>query len=155
MHIKERMMLMDINQYIEKRLDPQINWYDKKSMEAQKAYKIFQITEIVLASIIPLLTGYSNVHFSIPIIVGIFGAVIAIIESLTKLYKFHENWIQYRSTCELLKYQKYLYLTNSSPYNEEEETKGNIFIRNVESIISSENNQWKTINSEKSSKKKS
>ena len=54
---------MDINQYIEKRLDPQINWYDKKSTEAQKAYKFFQITEIVLASIIPLLTGYSNVHF--------------------------------------------------------------------------------------------
>lgn len=75
------------------------------------------------------------------------GAIIAIIESVTKLFKWHENWIEYRTTCELLRYQKYLYLTKSAPYNVEPETIDNIFVRNIENIISSENNKWKNINS--------
>lgn len=145
---------MDIKEYIRERLDPQIEWYDKKSMKAQKYYKATQIIEIILASAIPLLTGYSKYSSWLPVIIGIFGALIAIIESVTKLYKFHENWIQYRSTCELLKYQKYLYITKSSPYNTEEESVENIFIKNVENIISSENNQWKITNAEKVKKNK-
>ena len=76
------------------------------------------------------------------------GAIIAIIESITKLFKWHENWIEYRTTCELLRYQKHLYLTKSAPYNTEPETIDNIFVRNIENIISSENNKWKNINSQ-------
>jgi hypothetical protein len=144
---------MDIKEYMQERLEEQIEWYDQKSMHAQKCYKISQLIEIVLASSIPLLAGYSKYNFWIPVIVGILGALIAIIESITKLYKFHENWIQYRSTCELLKYQKYLYITKSSPYNIEEESVDNIFIKNVENIISAENGQWKITNSEKPKKK--
>ncbi|MCI8673107.1 MAG: DUF4231 domain-containing protein [Lachnospiraceae bacterium] len=137
---------MDINQYLIERVDDQINWYDKKSTTAQKYYKRYQIAEIILAALIPLLSGYTSSCIFLQIIIGLFGATIAIIEAITKLYKFHENWIQYRSTCELLQHQKYLYLTQSFPYNKNDETIDNIFIKNVESIISSENNQWKALN---------
>jgi glucan-binding YG repeat protein len=34
---------MDINEYISTRLDPQIEWYDKKSVHAQRRYKQFQV----------------------------------------------------------------------------------------------------------------
>ena len=137
---------MSIDEYIEKRLDPQIKWYDEKSIHAQKRYKQFQITEIILAACIPLLSGYSNKSTSIAFIIGIFGAAIAIIESITKLNKYHENWIQYRATCELLRYQKSLYLTKSFPYNPVDETIDNVFVKNIENIISAENNQWKMTN---------
>ena len=120
---------MDINEYISTRLDPQIEWYDKKSVHAQKRYKQFQVVEIILAAFIPLLSGYTSLCDLIPIIIGILGAIIVIIESVTKLYKYHENWIQYRSTCEMLLYQKHLYLTRSFPYNPNDETVDNIFIK--------------------------
>ena len=134
---------MDINQYIEERLNNQIQWYSPKSQHAQKMYKIFQVTEIIIAAAIPLLSGYATDCITIAIIVGILGAIIAIIETISKLFKWHENWIEYRTTCELLKYHKYLYLTQSSPYNPTEETIDNLFVKNIEDIISSENNQWK------------
>lgn len=140
---------MDIKEYLGKRVDEQIDWYDQKSLTAQKWYKRLQITEIVLAALIPLLSGYISSFEYIAIIVGLFGAIIAVIESISKLNKYHENWIQYRSTCEMLKYQKYLFLTSSAPYNDQDETIENIFIRNIENIISSENNQWKNINATK------
>lgn len=139
---------LDIQEYIEKRVDDQIKWYDEKSKKAQKYYKTFQIIEIVLATMIPLLAGYTSSYKQASFIVGLLGAVIAVIESVTKLYKFHENWIQYRTTCEMLKYQKHLYLTGSAPYNNEDETVDNVFVRTIENIISSENNQWKLINTD-------
>ena len=137
---------MDIKEYIEKRVDDQITWYDKKSQEAQKWYKRLQVAEIILAALIPLLSGYSTSCVQIAVIVGLFGAIIAVIESVSKLNKYHENWIQYRSTCEMLRYQKHLYLTETAPYNRQDETIENIFVRTIENIISSENNQWKNIN---------
>lgn len=142
---------MDIEQYIKNRVDDQIDWYDNKSVYCQKRYKFLQITEIVFAALIPLLSAYSKNQI-VSIIVGLLGAAIAIIESITKLNKYHENWIEYRTTCELLRYQKYLFETHSSPYNQEEETVENLFVRNVENIISSENNKWKLMNLEEKSK---
>lgn len=137
---------LNISEYIEKRVDDQINWYDKKSKTSQNIYKFFQTVEIILAALIPLLSGYVDDSCLIPITIGVFGAIIAIIESITKLFKWHENWIEYRSTCELLRYQKHLYLTQSAPYNTAPESVENMFVRNIENIISAENNKWKSIN---------
>lgn len=134
---------MNIEEYMTSRVDDQIRWYSDKSQDAQKKYKRMQTTEIILAAFIPLLSSYSADFKVIAFIVGFFGALIAIIESIVKLNKYHENWIQYRTTCEMLKYHKHLYLTNTYPYNPSDETIDNIFVRNIEEIISSENSQWK------------
>ena len=123
---------INIEEYIKNRVDTEIEWYDKKSIHSQKMYKGFQIVEIVLASFIPLFSAYSQNCTIVAFTVGLFGAIIAIIESTTKLYKYHENWIQYRTTCELLKYQKNLFLTGSYPYNNSDETIENIFVKNIE-----------------------
>lgn len=139
-------MTYNIDEYLENRVQKQIDWYDKKSIDCQRKYKIFQIIEIIIAAFIPLLSGYTTNNSIIALIIGICGAVIAIIESITKLNKYHENWVQYRTTCELLRYQKQLFITKSAPYNTAEETIENVFVRNIETIISSENNKWKTVN---------
>ena len=139
-------MTYNIDEYLENRVQKQIDWYDKKSIDCQRKYKVFQIIEIIIAAFIPLLSGYTTNNSMIALIIGICGAVIAIIESITKLNKYHENWVQYRTTCELLRYQKQLFITKSAPYNTAEETIENVFVRNIETIISSENNKWKTVN---------
>ena len=146
---------MDITEYMKTRVDDQIAWYDKKSVKCQHWYKALQVIEIIIAASIPVLSGYTNYSCAIPIILGIAGAIITIIESLTKLFKYHENWIEYRTTCELLRYQKYLYITKSAPYNDTPENIDNIFIRNIENIISSENNKWKNINIQEAAENKS
>lgn len=143
---------MNIDEYIISRVDDQIEWYDKKSVICQKKYKTTQTIEIVLAALIPLLSSYTTDCVAIAFIIGALGSAIAVIESLTKLYKWHENWIEYRSTCELLRFQKNLFLTKSAPYNTEPESIENIFVCNIENIISSENNKWKIINTNNANK---
>lgn len=138
---------MTAEEYITSRVDDQIAWYSKKSSWNQRVYKIAQTVEIVLASSIPFFAGFASQMNWASILIGSFGVIIAVIESLSKLYKLHENWIQYRSTSELLKYQKFLFTTQSAPYTTTDETVFNLFVRNVEQIVSSENNQWKITNS--------
>lgn len=138
--------MLEIKDYIRDRVDDQIDWYDKKSKKAQNWYKGIQIVEIISAAAIPIIVPYVSTGNWASLVTAILGALIAVLESFCRLYKFHENWIQYRTTAELLKYHKYLYQTNSAPYNNQEETTENLFVRNIEAIISSENNTWKALN---------
>lgn len=96
--------MLEIKDYIRDRVDDQITWYDKKSQTAQKHYKRIQIIEIIASAAIPIIVPYAQSGNAISILVAILGALIAILEAVCRLYKYHENWIQYRTTAELLKY---------------------------------------------------
>lgn len=135
----------DINSYITNRLNDQINWYDKKSQNAQKRYKCLQLTELVIAAAIPLLSSYTVGCSQVAFMVGVLGAAIAIIEGIERLYRYHENWIEYRAACEALKHEKSLYLMNAFPYGTDE-TKEQLFVHNIENLLSSEGSKWKSSN---------
>ena len=77
-------MKMSEDEYIDLRLDGQIEWYDKKSLDAQ--------------------------------------------------------WIEYRSTCESLKHEKFLFLSGAEPYCEENSY--HLLVQRVEGLISKENSEW-------------
>lgn len=126
-------------EYIKTRLDDQITWYDKKSIQEQRKYKRYQTIEIICAGFIPLLSGYVSSHKIIPILVSILGTIVVIFASLTRLGKHHENWLKYRETAELLKHEKYLFLAATNPY---EDQPFQLLAERVESIISAENINW-------------
>ncbi len=48
---------MTQEEYLQERVDDQIEWHDKKSAWNQKCYKRLRILEIVAAASIPFLTG--------------------------------------------------------------------------------------------------
>ena len=102
------------------RLKDQIDWYDKRSRSSQSWYKILKIVVVAIAALIPVLSGLqlSFASFaSVPSwVLGTFGAAIAVIEGIQQINQYHANWISYRSTCEALKHEKYLYLANAGPY---------------------------------------
>lgn len=127
--------------YIKERLESQIDWYDKKSQTNQKCFKRLKFIEILCAALIPFLVAYSDKCIYLQYLVGILGIVIAIITGVLVLYKFQENWIEYRTTCETLIHQKYLYETECVPYDNEE-NRFNNFVQTCESIISKENSNW-------------
>jgi hypothetical protein len=135
---------MDINEYLKNRLENQIIWYDKKSQDAQKNYKRARIVEFVLAATIPFLAGITITNdFFIKVIIGIFGVIIAVITAMQGLSQWNEDWIQYRTTCESLKKEKYLFMTKSEPYDSKDDKYNfNILVHRVEALISKENTDW-------------
>ena len=136
---------MEEKEYVDKRLNDQINWYDKESVFNQKMYKILVLIEILFSGSIPFLIPYANNNTPIiKIIIGVMGIIIALIAGVMNLYKFQENWINYRTTAESLKHEKYLYLTKSGIYNinNKIDTPLNNLVTRIESIISKENTKW-------------
>ena len=132
---------MSPDEYIKSRLDDQIDWYSRRSQSNQRWFKGLRIIEIVFASTIPFLV--SQITTDTPllrIIVGGMAVCIAVVSGLVSLYKFHENWIEYRTTAETLKHEKYLFLSKASPYDNE--TGFHALVARVESLISKENTNW-------------
>ncbi len=132
---------MSPEDYIQSRLDDQINWYSRRSQSNQWWFKGLRIVEIVFASTIPFLV--SQITTDTPllrIVVGAMGVCIAVISGLVSLYKFHENWIEYRTTGETLKHEKFLFLTKAPPYDGERAFQA--LVTRVESLISKENTNW-------------
>lgn len=71
---------------------------------------------------------------------GILGLAIAVITAVVSLCQFQENWVEYRTTCESLKHEKFLFLTKTEPYNVD--TPFPLLVQHIESMISKENTTW-------------
>lgn len=126
--------------YLSSRLDHQITWYSTKSTYCQTRHKILRILEVIAAALIPFLSAIGS---EIPYntwIVGCLGAGIAICAASSGIFKFHENWIQYRATSEQLKHEKYLFLARAAPYAENDAF--HVLVHRVEGLISKENSTW-------------
>ncbi len=145
---------MDEKQYLSERLDNQIKWYSSKSRYNQKMYKRLGLLEIISASLIPLLSGLSSMISYSEWIIGILGVIIAVAVGASALYKFHENWLAYRTTLEALKHEKLLYLTQTAHYDNDERFQ--TLVSRAENIMVNENQNWLVYSkkSEKSALKK-
>ena len=58
---------MEQDEYLKNRLDDQIDWYDRKSVQNQKWFKRLQVISIIAAASIPFLSGYITETTLIPV----------------------------------------------------------------------------------------
>jgi hypothetical protein len=130
---------------IMERLEDQIGWYDRKSMSAQRTYKRIKIVEIIAAAAIPFLVAFK---FSfMPMVTGVLGVIITVLEGMLHLNQYQELWIAYRSTCESLKHEKYTYLGKASPYTNVADPHA-LLAERIESLVSQEHAKWASVQQE-------
>jgi len=132
--------------YLKDRYNSSIAWYDKKSSKNKKVYYSLQIAMIVLAAITPVLAVIEQKWLTV-----LTASAVTILASLLKFGKFEENWINYRTICETLKKEQFLYQASLGDYSRSE-NKEQIFVDRVESLISRENTLWMSISSTKEKK---
>ena len=134
---------MNTEEYIAQRLDDQIAWYDRKSCMSQRWFKRLRMSEFVVAASIPFLAAYLEPELpATRVVIGLLGVGIAMITAMLGFYQFQEHWIQYRTTCESLKKEKYLFLTASEPYEGDPTAQFRRLVQRVEAILSKENTNW-------------
>jgi len=124
------------------RLEDQIDWYDRKSRSAQHIFKRVKVVEILSAALIPFLAGLSFPHDKL--VTAALGVLITILEGLLHLNQYQQLWNTYRSTCEALRHEKYLYLGKAGPYGSAANPHAMLAER-VESLVSQEHAQWSAI----------
>lgn len=119
------------------RLQEQIAWYDEKSRVCQQRFKLLKIMQIVTAAAIPVAVVVSAEDW----LVAAAGALIVVLEGLQQLEQYQQNWTTYRSTCEQLKHEKFLYLAGAGPYRDAPDP-DLLLAENVESQVSQEHAAW-------------
>ncbi len=141
---------MTQEEYIEQRLDDQINWYEKKSSVCQKKYKYWQVMKIIAALLITTLSLWADDAIfgaKMSYVVAILGAFVVFIESFVKIYDYEKLWIQYRNTAEKLKREKLMFQTKSNPYHVQESFL--LLVQHCEAIMQNEVQGWVEIVGEK------
>ena len=122
------------------RLEDQIEWYDRKSVEAQRIFRALKTIQILVAAFIPVVALIRPESAVIP---GILGAVILILEGIQELGMYRQLWQKYRSACEALRHEKFLYIANSGFYKGLDETEARQGLaERVESLVSEEHTTW-------------
>ena len=107
----------NIIEYINDRLNNQIEWYDKKSQHHQRWFKLLKSTEIILGVLIPIISYFAHDNFKIYSV--ILSSGILLCEGMISLFNHQKNWIEYRKTSELLKQEKYMYCFKSGIYRDD------------------------------------
>ena len=145
----------DFQKYLKERYEDQIDWYDKKSAWNQKLYRYFQWSLIILAAITPVLVAIAPETNRWPAV--IIAALVSIGTTLLKTFKYQENWINYRTTCETLKKEIYYFEADIQGYEhlDKTEDKRSLFVQRVENLLSRENTMWLTTQRPKEGKKSS
>jgi hypothetical protein len=81
---------------------------------------------------------------------GVMGAGIVVLEGLQQLFQHHSNWTTYRSTCEALRHEKYLWMAHAGPYAHVKRPDA-LLAERVEGLVSQEQAAWASTQSEKTS----
>ena len=125
--------------YLKSRYESQIQWYDAKAQSAKRTYQFLQWLLIVFSALTPILILLES-HFGnwFPVTSAV---LVAIITSALKIFKYQEHWIDYRTTCETLRKEIYLYQGCVDQYSTAHD-KESLFVQRVESLISKESTLW-------------
>jgi hypothetical protein len=96
---------------------------------------------VIAAAAIPLLAAILSNGYLNKIIISSLGALIVVIEGIQQLFQLQTNWILYRSSCESLKREKYLYPGNAGPYAAAQNPHS-LLAERVEFLISQDLANW-------------
>ena len=120
-----------------RRLEDQIAWYDLKSGQNQRRFKVLKGIQLVAAAAIPVAATF-GAHAAIA---AVLGAVILVVEGFQQLNQYQQNWTLYRSNAEALKHEKFLFIASAGPYAKSENRLALLADR-IEGLISQEHAKW-------------
>ncbi|WP_236252913.1 DUF4231 domain-containing protein [Echinicola sp. 20G] len=132
---------MTPEEYIEERVDFQMDWYERKALHNKNLFIWKEGLTIVFAALIPFFAGLDSDGKILPLTIAVLGVLVTVLTGLASILKLEKKWIEYRTTAEMLKHEKYLFLTNADPYSDPTSSYPN-FVSKIESLISKENTTW-------------
>lgn len=136
-------------------LENYLLYYDKKSTSCKRWYTLLIGLDIIISAFIPFASLYIDTYPSAKYIIAFMGSLATTASAFIATFGFHKNWVEYRSTAEILRFHKYLFETRSAPYNGENTEE--LLISNVKDIFMIENKSWRSAelnNRKKASKNK-
>jgi len=124
------------SEYVKNRYKDQVEWYNEKSVYYKRLANILQFFIILPATVVPIAATLEYRWATI-----ILSTIVAVNTGLLKYFKFEDLWHNYRTTCEMLKKEKYMYNFKIGEYKNTDEPQ-KLFVERVESLVSREHTKW-------------
>ncbi|MGA3351098.1 MAG: DUF4231 domain-containing protein [Candidatus Sulfotelmatobacter sp.] len=130
-----------ISEYITKRVDDQLAYFDSSALKNQKAYKRLKSTSIACNVLTTMTIALAfTVSEQYKVYMGILALVLSTIVLATYQWEEFQNygakWEKFRLVAEHLKSEKLLFLNRAGHYAEEDERiAAREFVETVENII--------------------
>lgn len=131
-------------EYLERRLEPQRKWHNEKAKWNKRRFYTVEVATLLAGAAIPVVNLWL-VHdgYWAGVLSAILGGVVVVAAAVGKLFKFHENWLQYRTLVEALEREKELYAVGAADYAEADEAGRNrLLVERVENILASTTAQF-------------
>ena len=126
-----------------RRVNRQIQWYDRHATTARIWYCGIKVAQIVLAAAVPVAVG-----LDLPkLITGSLGGLIVVLEGIQQLYRFHDNWVRYRWTNAAMEREKALWAARAGDYADADRPDALLALR-IEELTSREATQWVALQSQ-------
>lgn len=141
---------MDIETYIKERVDDQLSYYASAASRAKQHHVRTQSVIIFLGVLVPVVVNLPESWFGfvddtpIQVAVTVLSLTLAILTGIVNFRKYGELWLTYRTTEEMLKHEKYMYLTRSGGYASIEKPE-RIFVQKIEAIIADEHGHFRNL----------
>jgi len=133
---------LDQDKYLSSRVDEQLDWYSRTSRANKRGFLRLRIFEIALGTSIMIFSPYAADAGRLgALAIAVAGGGIALSGSLLALNRNQENWVRNRSLSEALKREKYLFLTGTPPYDDEEKAFTR-FVTAAEALMADERAGW-------------
>jgi hypothetical protein len=132
--------------YLEERIESQRKWHSDKATTNRNRYYFAETIALVAGASIPVI-NVLNVFpgRTLQFLSSALAAIIVISAGIAKLFKFQENWLNYRALAEALKREKELYLYKVCDYDREDENREKILIERVENLLGTATSQFVSI----------
>ena len=135
----------NVSDYIKKRLEKQLKWYDRKAKGNLYRYYEIQIVILGVSALIPIINVVGGYEMTIRIISSILGAIIIGATGILQLTKAQESWIIFRSAAETLKREYNLYMLKAGDYSNPsltDDKRDKLFIERSESVMAMEGTKY-------------
>jgi hypothetical protein len=116
-------------------------WYDKAANRNRLWFYFLKSVQLVLAAAIPVFSLLPQIRGIQPVLSGISGATLIILEGFQQTFQFQQQWTQYRATWSTLKAEEYLFRAQAGPYKGVSGAEAS-FAERVADLVSNENKAW-------------
>jgi len=125
--------------YLKNRYSTELSYYEDNAKKNKQRYQISQIIVIISSVITPILIALNRPTLQS---IALFSSgIVTIVTAILGVFKFQENWINYRTVAESLKKEKTFYDTKNCEYETAIDPE-KLFVLRTENLISREHSTW-------------
>ena len=127
----------DDTNYLEGRFREQREWHNARASSNKNWFFCVELVTLVCAAAIPVVMLWTADHpYWGRVLAAMLGALVVVTSGLGKLFKFHENWLQYRTLVEDLDREKVLYVAGVGQYERVSgAARETAFVQRVENLL--------------------